>query len=39
LENIERSKQEIMAFLKELGWIENSIHREAQPESVHSTQD
>jgi DNA-binding GntR family transcriptional regulator len=39
LENIESSKREITAFLRELGWIENSNNRDAQPESVHSTPD
>ena len=36
LENIESSKREITACLKELGWIETTSHREAPPSRMRS---
>jgi DNA-binding GntR family transcriptional regulator len=39
LENIESSKREIIACLRELGWIETTSRREAQPDGMRSTSD
>lgn len=39
LENIESSKQEITACLRELGWIETTNRREGQPDRIRSTAD
>jgi DNA-binding GntR family transcriptional regulator len=37
LENIESSKREITASLRELGWIETTNHRKAQSDRMRST--
>jgi DNA-binding GntR family transcriptional regulator len=39
VENIESSKREITACLRDLGWIETTSRREAQPDRMRSTAD